>query len=216
MKKLLILSLVLVSFLTSCEQSAQLNEMPLSINRSAFIKGHDRDVQKSAFFTLRFEQQRDLWLDKLAQVHRNNYLPKDFRSSLAEIYSVIKNAKDADDIVTNPKLANHAIKMAGMTSRQAYAQMFSSLEDYQMDQNDFKNIDKSFAEEVKKDFENVFRKISQARTETDSDSTVVGGEEEYQRACNCRWTCRATATYDCEPTKDGCGFLNFMSCSKRD
>ena len=134
MKKISILLLIFFSYcLESCNNSEQFGEKLLSVNRSKFINENDtKDKQKRAFSVLTFEQQRDLWLDKLNQVRYSKNTPKELYYALGEVCNVLKVANNEGEIIHNAKLVDNAIKIASMLSKQAYGEIFSNLADYHL------------------------------------------------------------------------------------
>jgi len=196
-----VLGIFLLVFSFSCQKE----EAKFSIERKSFITNSRNSDLKAAYANLRYEQKRDLWLSKLIQV-RENELPTETQELISKLYDIVKASKSELELLQNKEFSDIAVRLAETTSKSAYIQMFGKLQDYHVSVNDFKDIDRDFAEKQKNYFQNPsnFTNNISSKSKTEKES------------CNCRWDCRDWATTECEATSIGCGFFWVMSCTGRD
>jgi hypothetical protein len=176
-----------------------------SSKRSEFTKGKNVEVIKADYTILPVQSKKTLWIEKIQQIITQK-LPSQQLAIIKELETeLLRGDCDFTSFSRNTKIQEIGIRLASITPKEDFINMFVSLNDYQ-----YKNafVGKDICVDCIKDME--------------SDSKNLGntnGTLQVRLAdCNCNWTCGQgdQTTSDCKPTSIGCGFLWLGSCRKRD
>jgi hypothetical protein len=209
MNKLLSLMLVLnIITIASCVDNRLSKTFDLSINRSEFVSMNEISQQKEIFETLSFENQRNLWLSKLEQIHRSGIGNKQ-QKIISEITKILIESESVDMFLDDARVKKYVVKLAEITPKDDFIMMFETLDDYSFSSSRFSmhQPDPIFVMQV-------FQEINS----TERQSILI--KKSDLPSCNCGWTCGDSFSQcthsNCEQTRYGCGFLWLQSCKKRD
>lgn len=130
------------------------------------------------------------------------------------IHSLLReldNAITIEDLL-NTRVQELAIKLASITPREDFLNMFTNLRDFEVSRNGFNN-------------DICFECIESIQLEWNNSNELFDFNQRIaeKKNCNCKWTCGwnpmgydMEVITDCNPTSRNCGFLLLQSCEKRD
>jgi hypothetical protein len=154
---------------------------------------------KDNYRSLPDNEKKELWIDKIHQIQTQS------KSLTTEQLIIISNMEkeliqpNSSFSMENEVLKGLGIKLASITAREDFLNMFSSLENFTY--KGF-NSNKQVCLECINDTENEVKNIKSLNTRT--------------LPCTCRWNCPdgpGKQTSNCGQTSIGCGFLWLQRCT---
>jgi hypothetical protein len=189
-------------FAVSCEKSPVDATASNPNQRLEFIKGKTMPVLKADYSKISSNDAKNLWVNKLQQIQTQSLndmqrqLIQDLQTELLQQNSLFR--------LENEKIREIAIQLATVTPREAFLQMFESLENYNYNGS---NTSTAICEECVTDLRN-YKPVN----------LPIVDIEQRAPVCNCRWTCdwySLSPTRDCRLTMQGCGFFWLSTCTMR-
>lgn len=188
---------------------SKMEEIPQNTSdlRTEIIKEKTDTEVKDLFFSLTFENQKELWSSKLNQILKTK-ISEQQKTLLNQLKKEIGNTEKFADLY-GINIQKLAINLAENTSKTDFIAMFTNLRDYHPSNEDPKAICNDCISSLESDW-----KFSEEILSLDGRLTA---------SCNCKWTCGlcfctmdVVTTSNCTKTSLGCGFLLLQSCEKRD
>jgi hypothetical protein len=186
----------ITALILSCKQNSIDNTLPNK--RLEFLKTKNIGELKSNYRSLPDNEKKELWIDKIHQIQT--------QSLTSEQLTIISNLEkelmqpNSSFSMENDVLKNLGIRLASITPREDFLNMFSSLENFT-----YKGFDsnKQVCLECVNDMQNEVRNIKSLNTRA--------------LPCTCRWNCPdgpGKVTSNCDQTSIGCGWFWLQSCKK--
>jgi hypothetical protein len=197
MKNVIFLSVFVccIALIYACQDKVIDSTVPNS--RIEFLQVKDPDALKSSYRSLSNGTQKELWIDKLHQIQSQNLSTEQLSLIKALEVELLSGGKFSSE---NEKIKEIGVKLAYITPKDDFLNMFVKLENYQ----NFNNASKEICDECIADLQAQSVKQTQ-------------GLETRAAACNCKWTCSdyPKVTTNCQLTTSGCGFLWLSTCTGR-
>ena len=189
-------------FVASCKDSTadvtlSNTDAVVSSKRLEFTKGKNMDVIKDDYRRLSEDKKKELWVDKLHQIQSQPLSPEQL--TLVQELETEVTRNGSEFLMENEKIRAIGLRLAAITPRENFVQMFSSLEDYKYSGGSKTGVCNECIADM----------------QTENVRNPLGTRS---KPCNCNWTCDSvpgSSTSNCEPTGSGCGFLWLSSCRKR-
>lgn len=209
MKKLKFFVAIFLLFIliNSCNQNESvLNE---NLTESGLRKDfNSKKLNNLDFANLDLTVKEKLWSDKLINILNSNEITSLQRKYLLEIKQELPNLKNKKP----QKLLESAISLAKITSKEDFALMFESLNDYRL----IKKIKpEDFLNNQKDNY--IITNLSKIHQINLELKNKPNKNARYPVTCNCEWTCSLGGVpggcSKCEPTTAGCGFMFASPCT---
>jgi hypothetical protein len=165
----------------------------VTLSRTDFLANKTFSEVKNAYNASSESAKKALWVDKLAQLEKQN-LPEAHKTLILSLKAELSKT-DMEFALSNPVLKNIAVNLAKITPEADFYAMFGELQNYQY-------TDKFVGTSISTAL------IQQLETYVKVIEPVIANRA---IPCNCYWTCRY-GTGGCRATSSGCGFLHMTGC----
>jgi len=163
-------------------------------------------INKKQFLKLSFEEQKEIWIDRLSNFLETDIVRKE-KDLIQILISDLENLKNRDAIFFDKNSKNIIFELVKIVPTERFKFMFASLNNYETKVKFDDYVDKDFVTHFKLNFK---------LTDVENNNTL---DKTPWRDCNCRWSCPVTPVgcvhSSCHSTGGGCGFLWLQSCTNR-